>query len=413
MSASLTLVTGLATSLWLVNHELQRSVKTQQLAHQITLEASMQMNLTLEFVLYGEPRALQQWERRRGNLDTGLGKLILDKSTMREAQSHLDNVSTMFDKLVAIRQMPQTDLLRLRSQLIINQLISSNQALLDLIYRWSETADRRRVKMEKYFHRFVAIYQASALLLIFMLAWVLYRRILQPLKIFHKAVLTVAKGDLSIRADTGTRDEIGDLSRTFDSMAIELVSQLKNEIREREAAEERLKLLATTDPLTGIFNRRHINSEARTLTAKVRRYHESLSLIMFDIDHFKQINDQYGHDAGDQVLIELVGIISEQIREIDMFARWGGEEFIILLPNTNAETALLLANRLRLLVETHSFGEPKNLTISVGVTSYHPPESVDSFFKRADEALYEAKNTGRNCVVQLKGISNNALIRAE
>jgi len=397
---SLILIAGLIVSTSLVRRELGRAASTQRLAHQITVEASAQMSLTLEYILYAEPRALHQWEKRLEVVDDQLKQLPFEDNVQREARYHFGNISSLFYTLVKIRDAEQTDLTRMRMQLVINQLIANSQAFLDLINRWSEKAQQRRMTLEGIFQNFIVAFQVTILLLLLLLASLLRRRVLRPLRNFHAAVKSVSKGDLSVHADTGSHDELGELSRAFDAMAIDLVAHLRNEIRNREAAERKLQQLATTDPLTEIANRRHFLAEARAEIAKAERYHEQFCVIMFDIDHFKQVNDEYGHDVGDQVLIELVRLVSSQIREVDLFARWGGEEFLVLLPNTKPETGLNLAHRLRQQIEAHDFEGPPHLTISLGIARYQPSESLESFLKRADVALYQAKNQGRNRVVE-------------
>jgi diguanylate cyclase (GGDEF)-like protein len=122
---------------------------------------------------------------------------------------------------------------------------------------------------------------------------------------------------------------------------------------------------------------------------------------MFDIDHFKTINDTWGHLVGDQVLIELVRVVSRHVRTADVLARWGGEEFVILLPQSRLDQAQQLAEKLRRLISETPFDPVGRITSSFGVTEYHPPETADAWLDRADRALYRAKTDGRNRVVPL------------
>jgi len=133
----------------------------------------------------------------------------------------------------------------------------------------------------------------------------------------------------------------------------------------------------------------------------VNRYGGALSVIMFDIDHFKLVNDTFGHDVGDRVLVNIAHLVENMIRDIDSFARWGGEEFIILTPNNDIDGATLLAERIRRTIELNDFTPVKTLTSSFGVIQYNKNEEKTSFFKRVDEALYAAKYQGRNRVVSL------------
>ncbi|MES0371623.1 MAG: diguanylate cyclase [Mariprofundaceae bacterium] len=173
------------------------------------------------------------------------------------------------------------------------------------------------------------------------------------------------------------------------------------DITERIRSEEKLKHLATTDELTGTLNRRSIYMNAKQGLAQAKRHDRFLCLLMIDIDHFKQINDTYGHHAGDEALKAIVGICQSTIRDADLLGRWGGEEFVILLPDTELKPAQLLAERLRLAVEESGViltGKKTPLTISIGVAQFDRKEDFDSLIQRADKALYVAKDSGRNRV---------------
>ncbi len=191
-----------------------------------------------------------------------------------------------------------------------------------------------------------------------------------------------------------------------------IISPLKNEkgdiryfvstsrdISKRIALEKELKQLATKDALTGIYNRYKINTKIVEEIKRADRYGEPFGLAMFDIDHFKQVNDTYGHDAGDYVLQELSKIILNNIRETDSFGRWGGEEFMLLLPYTSEEKLVEIAEKMRQLVQEHTFENVRPITISIGVTVYKKGEGISEVLKRVDMALYEAKSHGRNQVV--------------
>jgi diguanylate cyclase (GGDEF)-like protein len=162
-----------------------------------------------------------------------------------------------------------------------------------------------------------------------------------------------------------------------------------------------LEYSATHDVLTETLNRGALLSYLENDIKRARRLKSSLSLIMFDVDFFKKVNDTYGHLVGDSVLRQLAIIIKDVIRDIDLFGRYGGEEFIIILPDTNLEQALVLANRLLLKVRESNFLTNKinlRITISIGLTEYKAEESIDLFIERSDEAMYEAKKSGRNCL---------------
>jgi len=171
------------------------------------------------------------------------------------------------------------------------------------------------------------------------------------------------------------------------------------DISDLQEAKENLKVLATTDSLTKIANRYKTNLEIDIEFLRTKRFGEPFSLIMIDIDHFKNINDTYGHDTGDMILATLADIISKEIREVDIFGRWGGEEFMLLLPNQRSGPALLVAQKLKHLVENYNFETIKNLTISLGVSQLEDLDDKETLLKRVDAALYMAKEQGRNLVV--------------
>lgn len=166
----------------------------------------------------------------------------------------------------------------------------------------------------------------------------------------------------------------------------------------------RLAALATTDPLTQLFNRRAFLERLTVELDRARRYGHTLSLLVVDVDHFKQINDTAGHLAGDRVLGDIGGMLQRAVRAVDLVARYGGEEFVVLLPETPLEGAVLFAERLRELLERQMFvgrgDEVVQLTVSVGVATFPATHvhSADDLFARADEALYRAKQQGRNKV---------------
>jgi len=159
------------------------------------------------------------------------------------------------------------------------------------------------------------------------------------------------------------------------------------------------EFLATKDPLTKTFNRLKFDEFFTREIRRAKRYKQPFSIILFDIDHFKKVNDTYGHDVGDIVLMRMCEAISNRLRDCDIFARWGGEEFIILAPATSRVGAYRLAESLRRLVETVHFPKVGHITCSFGVCEYEQGMTKEQMVKRADEALYEAKRGGRNRVI--------------
>ena len=170
------------------------------------------------------------------------------------------------------------------------------------------------------------------------------------------------------------------------------------DITVRKQQEEEIKQLAETDFLTNIYNRRIFLRFLEAEIYKAKRYSREFSLIMFDIDHFKAVNDTHGHDAGDYVLKTIVDVIKRNIRVSDIIARYGGDEFIIIQPEITIEGAKVYAEKIRTLVEQNNFDKVKRITISIGVTMIKENDTVSGILKRVDEALYKAKDNGRNRV---------------
>ena len=167
---------------------------------------------------------------------------------------------------------------------------------------------------------------------------------------------------------------------------------------ERVQTEERLKQLATTDALTGICNRRHFDEVLASEINRAARFSSPLSLILFDIDHFKRVNDTFGHQAGDRVLTQLAVTVGNSIRTVDLFARWGGEEFVVMLPGSDLDAGRLLAEKLRMALEKQPFSDVGQVTCSFGVAEYAPGDNADALIKKVDRCLYHAKASGRNRV---------------
>ncbi len=183
-------------------------------------------------------------------------------------------------------------------------------------------------------------------------------------------------------------------------MGVALFRPLANRIvadrRKLEAANEDLERMATVDVLTGLLNRRKFDEVIVREMELSRRYDDPLSLLMFDIDHFKKINDSLGHAAGDRVLAEIASLAARHVRSVDYVFRWGGEEFLILTPRTGLAEARAVADKLRDMAERHPFPDGVRLTISLGVAEHVQGEALEDWLTRVDKAMYAAKRGGRN-----------------
>jgi len=233
---------------------------------------------------------------------------------------------------------------------------------------------------------------AAAALLTGGLTWLLAHSLLRPLTRLRDAARAMAAGDLTTRVSVNGRDELADLAKAFNVMA-DRVQEHTKELRND----------AMTDVLTKLLNRRGFLATGQTLWDQCRRYGHALTAVALDIDHFKAVNDTYGHDVGDIVLKRTADVFARGVRTSDIAGRLGGEEFCGILPETPRDSALILAERLRVAVETAPCETPAGpvpVTISIGVASMTASDSsLEALLKRADEALYAAKNNGRNRVV--------------
>ena len=162
--------------------------------------------------------------------------------------------------------------------------------------------------------------------------------------------------------------------------------------------QKELEVRATTDKLTGLYNRQKLDETMTARHTETERYGSALSVVIIDIDHFKSVNDNFGHQVGDCVLSSVSSIIGKNIRAVDTLGRWGGEEFLLICPQTNITGASKIAEHLCSAVANAKFDIGERVTISLGVAEYEAKESIDSLLSRADASLYSAKAAGRNCV---------------
>jgi len=168
-----------------------------------------------------------------------------------------------------------------------------------------------------------------------------------------------------------------------------------------KALSSKMQEMAYTDSLTQVYNRLHMTHFLEAEIERVRRYQGTFSLILFDLDYFKKINDELGHQAGDKILQQVAKLVSNANRDADILSRYGGEEFLILASATNIDGAAKHAERIRRDLANHNFGIPMKVTASFGVAEFDPEDDdINSLIRRTDIALYNAKARGRNCVAQ-------------
>ncbi|MBI5406585.1 MAG: diguanylate cyclase [Nitrospirae bacterium] len=210
------------------------------------------------------------------------------------------------------------------------------------------------------------------------LSYLISKTISRPIERLKIAAHDIGDGKLETKIDVHTKDEIGELASVLGRMTDEL------------------KHLATTDHLTQTYNRVKFEEMISMEMDRARRYHRFLSVSVFDIDYFKKVNDTYGHSAGDHVLKTMADIVKKNIRKSTYLFRWGGEEFVIIIPEADVNGAGMLAERIRKTIEDYKFEGVGRVTVSFGITQFKDEDTVDSLLKRADAAVYLSKTNGRN-----------------
>jgi diguanylate cyclase (GGDEF)-like protein len=237
--------------------------------------------------------------------------------------------------------------------------------------------------------------------------------LMRSIEALSEAARRIAQGDFDHELpDPRTQDDVGLLTRSFNTMVRRLREsraeveaanrQLREQNEELQRANEVLGQLSITDGLTKLHNHRYFQDHLTREIKRVSRSGEPLSILLIDLDDFKGLNDRYGHAAGDELLTGVAGLLNASVRETDLVARYGGDEFVVLAPETTLTGAVSLAEKIRMGVERacHSLtdtADPVRVTISCGVAEYRGDRKA--FFQSADRALYRAKSEGRNCVV--------------
>jgi len=228
-----------------------------------------------------------------------------------------------------------------------------------------------------------------------------FSKTLQELKRTVVSSLAAIQTAIQAKRDQD-RTRMTQLDRKMEALQEDL-QKTKKEIAEYRERAEVLQQEVLTDPLTGVYNRRAYEKRMQEELQRFLRHHRPFSVLLLDVDRFKSINDQYGHAVGDIVLKEIIKRIRPVLRESDLLARFGGEEFVLLLPETENKGAIEVAEKLRRSIENTEFlhrGTPVAVTISVGVTEVRPTDmQPEALFRRVDMAMYQAKQSGRNCVV--------------
>jgi len=216
--------------------------------------------------------------------------------------------------------------------------------------------------------------------------------------VVNSTVIPILDIDGDIVEYIAIRHDVTEFEETKEQLST-LNMAMKNKVDELYNMTASLEEEASIDSLTGAFNRSKFEKFFGYEIEKSQVNKNTLSMIILDIDHFKLVNDTYGHHVGDEVLKELSAVVAKNLKRVDIFARWGGEEFVILLPGTTVEGAKVLAEKLRKLIEETKFSVAGKLTSSFGIGLHNKQESKEDFFQRVDQLLYQAKKAGRNRVV--------------
>lgn len=243
-----------------------------------------------------------------------------------------------------------------------------------------------------------------------MLALRISHSVTGPILRLTETVEKLGKGELDTPVATDSGGELGILESGTQAMALRLKSMLDQlETHSHDLEEEvmrrteELELLSVTDELTGLFNRRYLNRSMQEELSRCLRYGTELSVCLLDVDHFKKINDFFGHQVGDRVLVSLANLLESSVRDTDIVGRYGGEEFAILMPNTSLDEALMVADKIRVFIQKLIIPEERDhpVTVSIGVVGCieSQAKSLNELISKADRALYSAKDLGRNRVV--------------
>jgi diguanylate cyclase (GGDEF)-like protein len=244
----------------------------------------------------------------------------------------------------------------------------------------------------------------SVVLIVAAVAFRMGRSIVTPLQHLIDAANNIAEGDLDVQLPATRNDEFGHLTRIFNRMVDKLRHSRAEVVAANQTMQEQNKLLeklSVTDGLTGLYNRSKLDAILEDELARFKRNQRSFALLVMDIDYFKTLNDTHGHIAGDEVIVAVARILSESIRSVDYAARYGGDEFVIVMVEATADMALKTAERIRSRVNDIRYdanGQTVSVTVSIGVVQSQQSDDISptALFARADNALYEAKRAGRN-----------------
>ncbi len=221
-------------------------------------------------------------------------------------------------------------------------------------------------------------------------------------RFWNTTILPVISDDGTIRIFGISREitELKNLSKELQKANENLEQKVKERTKELTQSLEEIKRISIHDHLTKTYNRLKLDQCLENEIKRASRNDDLFGVILLDIDHFKQVNDTYGHLIGDIILKEFAKLLRSNARTTDIIGRWGGEEFLLICPHTNIDGLEILAQNIRQKIESYEFTKVVQITASLGITTYTNTDDSDSLIKRVDDALYEAKNKSRNCVIR-------------
>ena len=408
VSVAIALALGLGAATVAVTTQTREVSNAQAKVHAVQKRVTDLLALTHEFTNYSEIRAEHQWQKNYAALlDLLAGSTIDANPFSAKVLTQAKPIADLFQQIVNARSS-SSDLRDRQVKLLVLQLTTGVQGISEAVDQWAHALDETDQQTQRQYYAvvlsifvlmFAAVASMSALLL---------SRVLRPLGKLQQAVRAVANGDVSVRSATGTADEFGELSRTFDAMAVDLVRTLREEVAERKQMEEQVREMAFSDPLTGLPNRRMLMDRLEQALVTASRLGHQDALLFIDLDNFKSLNDTLGHDKGDALLRQIATRLKACVRDGDTVARLGGDEFVVMLQALNddpleaAKQVHVVAGKIvSVLGQNYELdGHGHHSSASIGCTLFggHPREKLEEPLKRAELAMYQAKAAGRNTV---------------
>ena len=348
--------------------------------------------------------AIEQWIQHHQQLskllETAPALTPQQQTFQNSIEKHNEGLRTLFD---AVLTLQQTDRAKALKRHLLDKLIAKMQTIREDSRAFSVQFRQHIIDILKEQVMVVVPILLLGFCLVAVMALSLTRWLHRSLTKLRTGFDSLGKGNLGQQFSLVEQDDFRQIYEQFNDMSMKLFDttvcrdQLQLLVDQRTAV---LEKLANTDPLTQVATRRLLFDRGNIEFSRAQRQQQALSIMMIDCDYFKSINDKYGHNTGDQVLIYLCQLFKKEIRDIDLLCRFGGEEFVIILPSTDSHDAEQVGKRIQARLEEHPFVEARQripLTISIGLTSYRAQHcSFEQMVDEADAALFEAKDNGRN-----------------